>query len=46
MITTVRAERISFKTLFKIVSLGNLIFTSVLLILLEHDAPYNKKDPE
>ena len=34
MATTIQAERISFKTLFKIIYIGNLIFPSILLILL------------
>lgn len=34
MVTTVQAQRISFKTLFKILYIGNLIFPSLLLVLL------------
>lgn len=34
MVTTVQAQRISFKTLFKIIYIGNLIFPSLLLVLL------------
>ena len=34
MVETVKAERISFATLFKIIYIGNLIFPSIVLIVL------------
>jgi hypothetical protein len=34
MVETVKVERISFATLFKIIYIGNLIFPSILLVIL------------